>query len=153
MISNLRTEARGRWGYLEGTKNEAEIINELFQNHNIETKLYIGNEANEESFINLSNDSPSIIHLATHGYFIQSDKEYFTHPFTSKLKGFNDREYLLTSSGLLLAGANNIWTGKVNNLKITEDGILTADEISDLNLGNTNLVILSACETAKGICQ
>ena len=151
MISNLRTEARGRWGYLEGTKNEAEIINELFQNHNIETKLYIGNEANEESFINLSNDSPSIIHLATHGYFIQSDKEYFTHPFTSKLKGFNDREYLLTSSGLLLAGANNIWTGKVNNLKITEDGILTADEISDLNLGNTNLVILSACETAKGV--
>ena len=53
-------------------------------------------------------------------------------------------------SGLLMAGANNAWNGKFT-LENVEDGILTADEISRLDLSKTQLVVLSACETAKGV--
>ena len=56
-------------------------------------------------------------------------------------------------SGLLLAGANHAWaTGKPLREGM-EDGILTAYEISQMNLSNTELVVLSACETGLGDIQ
>jgi CHAT domain-containing protein len=56
-------------------------------------------------------------------------------------------------SGLLLAGANQTWkTGKPLREGM-EDGILTAYEISQMNLSNTELVVLSACETGLGDIQ
>lgn len=52
-------------------------------------------------------------------------------------------------SGLLLAGGNSGWEG---NVPVTreEDGVLTAYEISQMNLSHTELVVLSACETGLG---
>ena len=54
----------------------------------------------------------------------------------------------LTRSGLLFAGANNTLRDK-EPVGI-DDGILTAQEISKLDLRNLSLVVLSACETGKG---
>jgi CHAT domain-containing protein len=58
-------------------------------------------------------------------------------------------------SGLLLSGANWTWKGKGDTLlKMTqEDGILTAYELSQLDLSKTKLVVLSACQTGKGAIQ
>ena len=52
-------------------------------------------------------------------------------------------------SGLLLSGANNAWIGKLPPTNI-EDGILTAEEISLLDLAHTKIAVLSACDTGLG---
>jgi CHAT domain-containing protein len=62
---------------------------------------------------------------------------------------FKISEHPMIRSGLILAGAQQAWsTGKAPENR--EDGILTAYEISQMNLSNTELVVLSACETGLG---
>ena len=58
----------------------------------------------------------------------------------------------LLRSGLVLSGANHVWTGKPP-VQGVEDGIATAYEISQIDLAGTELVVLSACETALGAVQ
>lgn len=140
---------RGKWNYLEGSKSEVNNIYQILSNKNIKTTSFEWNEANEESLKSLSGNSPDIMHLSTHGFFIDSYEKFATNPFMMSLGSYSDKEDNLTRTGLLMAGANNVWTGKTQISGI-EDGILTADEISRQDLSNTKLVVLSACETAKG---
>ena len=52
-------------------------------------------------------------------------------------------------SGLVLAGGNNAWRGEAL-VPGKEDGILTAYAVAQMDLSNTDLAVLSACETALG---
>lgn len=148
-IAQRSQSDRGKWDYLQGTKVEAEDIFQLLSQNGIESTLYMGNEGNEESFKYMNAKSPSILHIATHGFFAENTSQLYSNMFMPTLGNYSDREDYKSHTGLLLAGANNIWTGKVDYVD-TEDGILTADEISRLDLSGTSLVVLSACETAKG---
>lgn len=140
---------RGRWGALPYTKNEIDSISLTLTGNEIATTTFEGAKGNEESFKALSGKSPDIIHLATHGFVIDTQKKAEGNKFVEGTFAISPREGYLTWTGLMLAGANNVWTGNFN-LKNVEDGVLTADEISRLDLSSTKLVVLSACETARG---
>ncbi|WP_291723658.1 CHAT domain-containing protein [Bernardetia sp.] len=127
---------------LEGTRVETNQINSLFDKNNIFTNLLQEKEATEENIKALKN--PTILHIATHGFFIQPPKGKIT-----TMQEAEDRSLLenpLLRSGLLLAGCQNPQVGE-------EDGILSAEEAMNLSLDSTELVVLSACETGLGDIQ
>jgi CHAT domain-containing protein len=112
-----------------------------------------GSLASEESFKMLSgNNSPDIIHIATHGFFFSDPSDETRKRIDWMLSGqqqFTLAEDPLQRSGLVFAGANHYWMGE--NLPVgVEDGLVTAKEVSAMNLTNTKLVVMSACETGLG---
>ncbi|MGB4820931.1 MAG: CHAT domain-containing protein, partial [Saprospiraceae bacterium] len=95
-----------------------------------------------------------ILHVATHGYFFSDPK---VQTKSNGLSGQNESVFKISDhpmlrSGLIMAGGNAAWQGK-QTLEGREDGVLTAYEISQMNLSNTELVVLSACETGLGDIQ
>lgn len=149
----LRGEDRGNWNYLLGTRDEAEHIAGIMQQANIGYNLYEGDLGSEESFKALSGGHTDIIHLATHGYFIEGEKadmNDFMNSLSPLARQKTDSVIdPLLRSGLILSGGNSAWLGKEVPEGI-EDGVLTALEISTMNLSGTDMVVMSACETGLG---
>ena len=117
---------------LAGTEIEVKGIASNLTQQNYKVGLFLGADAVEEQV--KSTNSPKILHISTHGYFVLSDSK-------NKING-------MLSSGIVLAGVNDLSIDTENS--DTEDGVLTAYEASTLNLDNTDLVVLSACETGLG---
>jgi len=135
------------WVYLPGTLTEVQNIQSLSEKQKIKTTVYSGDNATEETFKSLSGKaSPDVIHIATHGFFFPNIEK--KEKQTGEESVYRMNEDPLFRSGLLLAGANYSWKGKP--IAGVEDGILTAYEVGNLNLENTKLVVLSACETGLG---
>ena len=130
---------------LPGTGAEAEAIRPLLPNADIHTE----DEATENLLKSVQ--SPRILHIATHGFFLPDVERPETQEFTNFATFSDDRpfpthaltENPLLRSGLALAGFNTRTSG-------SEDGVFTALEASQLNLFGTQLVVLSACETGLG---
>ena len=146
----MRSEnERGTWGAIPSTKKEIDAIGNILSQHNVSVMKFEGSKANEEAFKALDKVSPDIIHIATHGFSVNMSKGITDNKFFSSINLYNNKSSAMVWSGLILAGGNNAWKG-IKGLKNVEDGILTADEISRLDLSNTKLVVLSACETGRG---
>lgn len=144
-IKNRSVSASG-FAYLPGTKEEITTINSLLPY----SKRLAGKEATETAFKALSGQSPSVIHIATHGFFFPKlDGEQKENSALEQEKSYIHADNPLLRSGLLLANANYAWEHGDNPYE-KDDGILTALEISNLDLKNTDIVILSACETGLG---
>jgi len=141
-----------RWTYLPSSKREVEKIGEICLRSNIANRVFIGKEANEEKFKSFGNYtsklSPSVIHFSTHGYFNADLVQKLSCKNCGN--GVNNSFYPMQQSGLVLAGANKAWFNSSSLENQNEDGMLSADEISLMDLSATKLVILSACETGLG---
>ncbi len=156
-ISVDSTLRGGSWNYLAGTEREVTSIEKIMQAAGFPVSVKKGYAATEESFKNIGankSSSPRILHIATHGYFFPDPK---VQAKSFELSGQNEPVFKISDhpmlrSGLIMAGGNAAWQGK-QTLEGKEDGILTAYEISQMNLSNTELVVLSACETGLGDIQ
>ncbi len=142
------------WKYLPATMLEVESISGILRENSIRVQIKTGIAATEETFhaLGRENPSPRILHLATHGYFFPDPKEQITDkPLSIDNQDliFRVSEDPMIRAGLILAGANQAWVSHEPPAN-GEDGILTAYEISQQNLSNTALVVLSACETGLG---
>lgn len=137
------------FNYLAGTKEEVETIDLLFNKKQWKTHKYIGEAALEDKIKRHSRkEAPYILHIATHGYFF---RPLTPSPVGSKefYKQIIYAQNPLMRSGLILTGANRVWQGK-RPIEGLDDGILTAYEISNLDWYQTDLVVLSSCETGLG---
>lgn len=110
-------------------------------------------EASEQWFRTLSGDSPDMILLSTHGFFLNT-KNASTNKYLINKQLTNDsipnrNIPSLWRGGIILSGANPVWNNETT-ASDENDGILTAAEIADLDLSSTDMVILSACETGQG---
>lgn len=130
---------------LPGTKVEVEGISDILSNGDWQVQLYMAEEALEEN-VKLV-ESPGVLHIATHGFFLDNRQAA-----KANIRSLGDsvvyKENPLLRAGLLFAGAAETITGDYpDNI---EDGIFTAYEAMNLNLNETDLVVLSACETGRG---
>lgn len=137
--------ARQHFRYLPFTGNELQEISSTFGKDNIRKTSRL--EATEKNFRQLCKESPEVLHLATHGFFLASETEAMRVPFMMRYSSQIGSP--MQRSGVALANAEDSWTG-AEELPEEDDGILTASEVAALNLKGTRLVTLSACETALG---
>lgn len=131
---------------LPGTKVEIDGVSKILKGSGYQVKQFMAKDATEANLKSVK--GPSLMHIATHGYFLQ-DVESTGYAFGVSIENANNNPLL--RSGLMLAGASATISGKrMPNLESNDNGILTAYEAMNLNLEGTDLVILSACETGLG---
>ena len=140
--------------YLPGTKDEVEKIhNSFLSNGNVKSSIITDIKGTEESFKSLASKNIGIIHLATHGfYWSEEDAEernYVSFLSNIKNKKQNYEDMALLRSGLFFSGANIGLAGESLPDDV-EDGVLTAKELSTMNLGNVDMVVMSACQSGLG---
>lgn len=115
------------WSVLE--TNE---ISKVLESQAYTIQTYTQHQGTEEEIKAMDGKSPSILHIATHGFFNRQ---------------INDD--VMGQSGLIMTYGARAWEGKSVPTNM-EDGVLTATEIATLDLSGTDLVVLSACNTARG---
>jgi len=146
------------WSFenLSGTQKESDELIKKFVGWGWAPSEFTAKAATKEALLKIH--SPYILHLATHGFFAKEDPNANqTDPDAS----LNDRQSVIKSkffknpmhrSGLALACAQTtVEAWKRDEVPPVEnDGILTAEDVSTLNLQGTWLVTLSGCDTGSG---
>ena len=150
LFSPKKTTARGgieslHFSALPGTRDEGLLVGQI-----LDVRPWLGGEV-EEGRLKATCRSPRIFHIATHGYFLADPlagykwKEKGPRPVSAGLLPENP----LLRCGLALAGANTWLRNSILRDEV-EDGLLTGEDVAGMDLGATELVVLSACDTGLG---
>lgn len=122
---------------LPDTEVEEKFIRDIGSKQGLPIASFVGPSATKSALLSQP-IAGNILHFATHGFYFSDDpKNEFGEAIVARR--FSDRSPLWRA-GLALTGANIDRTG----------GILYAAEILRMNLENTDIVILSACDTGSG---
>ncbi len=130
----------GHFARLPSTRQEAQAVASVCRAAGKdEVHEYYGNNASKDILEKIT-DPPEVLHIATHGYFCDLGDSAFNGPVQNPLLW----------SGLALAGANLPVTKDSSGNISGNSGVITAYELSGLNLFGTELAVMSACETGVG---
>jgi CHAT domain-containing protein/tetratricopeptide (TPR) repeat protein len=110
---------------------EVQDINAIAQSQKYQPSLITQSNASEAA-VRKAVAGQNIVHMATHGFFLQKD--------------FNPSLEPPWRGGLALQGANSA----IPDGTASDDGIVYAAELANWKFDTTDLVVLSACETASG---
>jgi tetratricopeptide (TPR) repeat protein/CHAT domain-containing protein len=157
LLADSRSTQRGQragslqFAELPGSVTELATIEESFEQSFPKGKLHsLRRDKATESAFRAEAPACRWLHLATHGFFAPPNLASALAP---QPKGNDPGEFARQGvsgshpgllSGVALSGANTrVAAGQ-------DDGILTAVEVTGLDLERTELVVLSACETGLG---
>lgn len=133
---------------LPGAEKEVRELQSFLEARSWETEKYLNAAATEEQVKAVR--SPKVLHIATHGFFVDEETLEGQDNTNEIVEGYSNP---LLKSGLLFTGSDKLLkTENVFEFN-REEGILTAYEAMNLSLENTELVVLSACETGRGEIQ
>lgn len=125
---------------LPGTLKEIQTIMDV--RHNPADTMLTGDNATDENFKQLLSCRYPLVHISTHGYFAgRMNSGTDLKPATT--------DNSMSKSGLIFSGASSALTDKEFNTNMF-DGVLSASEVAKFNMQGTELVTLSACQTALG---
>jgi CHAT domain-containing protein len=146
------------WRRLPATAKEGQAISKLLR-----ATLYEKTDATTTVLTNAQN--PALVHVASHGYYASASEMPPPTPAPPPAGGLRSaiaglpasREDAMLNSGIVLAGANRSLrpdrfptASPAASEANADDGYLTAKEAAQLQLRGTELVVLSACDTASG---
>jgi tetratricopeptide (TPR) repeat protein len=146
------------WSFrsLDGTQKERDELIKKFAGWGWTPTDFTAKEATKEALLKIH--SPYILHLATHGFFAKEDPTSAqTEPegLSKVRQGVIKSKFFknpMHRSGLALAGAQTTIEAWQHDEvpPVENDGIMTAEDVSTLDLKGTWLVTLSACDTGSG---
>jgi CHAT domain-containing protein/Tfp pilus assembly protein PilF len=147
---------RPRWGHLPASAEEARQVAGRWGQSG-QTTLLEGPAA-AEAAVRAALPRARYAHLATHGFFADARfRSAFGHDTEGeRLAAGGGRRATVTGrnplilSGVVLAGANTPQPTDEWGAPVGDDGLLTAEEVAELDLSGTQLVVLSAWETGLG---
>jgi CHAT domain-containing protein/Tfp pilus assembly protein PilF len=102
---------------LPGTRQEAQAISAIAQQHHLKTQLYTGTQVNIQTLYERQVQSAEVLHIATHGILNTQ------HPSLSSLAFTHPKTHTIDS----------LWPNEISHLQL-----------------DAQLVVLSACDTARG---
>jgi tetratricopeptide (TPR) repeat protein len=154
LVNRNSTNHGKRMEYLSGTNEEVIIIENLLNNSKWKVQARSDKSAGEYEFKKeMESKSPGVLHIATHGFaFPEEIKKEGKMTELNQTSIYKIAEDPMLRCGLMLSGSNISWTGNPQRMieQTGDDGILTAAEVANMDLSNTKLVVLSACETGLG---
>ncbi len=151
------------WAYLQGSKDEGEAVRGILEKELVEVQ-YLTDMRATETYLKLHVSDYNVLHVATHGFFFpdpneirfeekDQQTEFGLVEFRGGMRGFGVNSFVnnqnpFMRSGLVFAGANDVWNN--SEMDNEDDGVLTAQEVTQIDMRKNNLVVLSACETGLG---
>ncbi|MBF0188575.1 MAG: CHAT domain-containing protein, partial [Magnetococcales bacterium] len=154
-LTQTRRSLRGlAFDPLPGARREGRLIHGRISKGEGNGHILHSDSASEQT-VRRSVATPAVLHLATHGFFLKEHEQFQARINRHKHRGASlsappTGDNPLLRSGLALAGVN-LNAPHLGTIDPDNDGILTAWEALGLNLSQTRLVVLSACETGLGV--